>query len=393
MAAGSGRGQDAGARVDDDLHAVQPVAHGDDHRKGLVRQCDTGAIGRRQQGETRPTVELADSGGPVTRHVCMVGCDHRRGQGRMSRQAWTVAPTDRRVLPGIVVVMERIVVGVDESPSALTAIRWAVRECRHRGGRLSAVMAWTYLGQHHGTGDDAFRPEYGERDAAAALDEILAQVDLDGVEVERQVVCGLPVPTLLEASADADLLVVGARGMGGFRGLLLGSVSQQCAHHTTVPLAIVRHDSWVAQAGDDGEIVVGVDGSKPSQLALEWALAEAAARGTRLVAVHAHRPVLLPEAAAFGPHGDVLDLAAEGEAMVRGALTDAGADELGVAIDVRVVSGSAAAALLDAAADTASMVVVGSRGRGGFRGVLLGSVSQQVVHHAPCVAIVVPGPR
>lgn len=294
---------------------------------------------------------------------------------------------------GIVDDMERIVVGVDESPSALAAVRWAVRECRLRGGRLSAVTAWSYLDQAHGSDGAAFRPEYGSRDAAAALDEVLAQVGVGEVDVDRQVVCGLPAPTLLDASAGADLLVVGARGMGGFRGLLLGSVSQQCAHHTTVPLAIVRHDPWVGASGDDGEIVVGVDGSKQSRLALEWALAEAAVRGVRLVAVHAQWPVIVPEAAAFGPFGEVVDLAADGAAMVRGALTDAGADELGVPVHLRVVPGSAASALLDAAAATASLLVVGSRGRGGFRGLLLGSVSQHVVHHAPCVTVVVPAAR
>lgn len=251
-------------------------------------------------------------------------------------------------------------------------------------------MAWSYLGQPHGTGDDAFRPDYGESDAAAALDEILGRVDLDGIEVDREVICGLPAPTLLDASADADLLVVGARGMGGFRGLLLGSVSQQCAHHTTVPLAIVRHDRWTEREPDNGEIVVGVDGSKSSQFALEWALSEAATRGTRLVAVNAQWPVLVPEAAAIGSFGDVVDLAAEAESMVRGALADAGADRLDVSVDVRIVPGSAASALLEAAAATASLLVVGSRGRGGFRGLLLGSVSQHVIHHAPCVTVVVP---
>jgi nucleotide-binding universal stress UspA family protein len=130
-----------------------------------------------------------------------------------------------------------VVAGVDGSEGALRALRWAAEEARLRGARLRAVWVWSYLDQ---TGE-AFDPSYGEDDARRLLDEAVAAagVDAGGLDVERRTVCDLPARGLLGAAGDADLLVVGARGMGGFRGLLLGSVSQQVAHHAPCPVVIV----------------------------------------------------------------------------------------------------------------------------------------------------------
>ena len=197
-----------------------------------------------------------------------------------------------------------IVVGVDESPSAAEAVRWAVRESHLRGWSLSAVLAWAFLGQHHGTGDDVFQPDYGERDAAAALEQLLTRAvadERDRASIERRLVCDIPSRALLDASADADLLVVGARGIGGFRGLLLGSVSQQCAHHTTVPMGIVRGSLQAGEpAGARERIVVGVDGSATSQRALAWALDEARVRHAAVTVLNARQLGIVPALAAVG---------------------------------------------------------------------------------------------
>lgn len=283
--------------------------------------------------------------------------------------------------------MEHIVVGVDESDAATEAVHWAARERLLRGGELTAVLAWTYLGQHHGTGDDAFLPDYGEDHARAALDQILERIapaELD--TIARRVVCDLPARALLDASSGTDLLVVGARGLGGFRGLLLGSVSQQCAHHTTVPIAIVRP----APVPPDGRIVVAVDGSSGSQRALDWALDEARARQVAVTVLHAWQPAImpLPVPEAF-PVGLWDQFGEDGKTLVAHQLANASLDGLATPPDVVIVDDAPARAVLDAAA-TASLVVVGSRGRGGFKGLLLGSVSQHVIHHAPCPVVVVP---
>jgi nucleotide-binding universal stress UspA family protein len=143
--------------------------------------------------------------------------------------------------------MNTIVVGVDYSDGAKAALRFALEEAKLRGARLRAVHAWQYAyigapgleGAYPAIGAD---PNELRNAAATALDTVLreAMPDTGGVEVERRVVEGRPAAVLVEESRDADLLVVGSRGHGGFAGLLLGSVSQQCAQHAACPVVIVR---------------------------------------------------------------------------------------------------------------------------------------------------------
>ena len=130
-----------------------------------------------------------------------------------------------------------VVVGVDGSEGARRALRWAAEEARLRGVALRVVHVWSYLDQ----AGEAFDPTYGEDDARRLLDEALAGAgtELGGLDVERRTVCDLASRGLLESATDGDLLVVGARGMGGFRGLMLGSVSQQVAQHAPCPVVIV----------------------------------------------------------------------------------------------------------------------------------------------------------
>lgn len=127
-----------------------------------------------------------------------------------------------------------VVVGVDGSEQARRALTWAAEEAKLRGARLRVVHVWSYLAQ---TGE-AFDPTYGDDDARRLLQEAVAGLG-DGVDIELTAVCDLPARGLLDSSQDADLLVVGARGMGGFGGLLLGSVSQQVAQHGPCPVVIV----------------------------------------------------------------------------------------------------------------------------------------------------------
>ncbi|MGY6501729.1 MAG: universal stress protein [Acidimicrobiales bacterium] len=132
--------------------------------------------------------------------------------------------------------MRRVVVGVDESPGARAALDWAVTEARQWGAVLVPVLAWSHLVQP----GREFRPDFDESDARQALDRILADSGVDGVEVEPVVLNELPAPAILHAADGADLVVVGARGLGGFTGLLLGSVSQQVVGHAPCPVVVVR---------------------------------------------------------------------------------------------------------------------------------------------------------
>ena len=136
-----------------------------------------------------------------------------------------------------------VVVGVDGSEHARRALTWAAEEAKLRGARLRAVHVWSYLNQ----AGEAFDPTYGEDDAQRLLEETVAGVR-DDVETELVAVCDLPARGLLDAAQGADLLVVGARGMGGFGGLLLGSVSQQVVQHAPCPVVIVPQPKEPAPA-------------------------------------------------------------------------------------------------------------------------------------------------
>ena len=142
--------------------------------------------------------------------------------------------------------MDRIVVGVDASDGARAALAWALEEGRVHGATVEAVGAWSYLDQAQLTGKD-FTPDFDEKAAEAALHQIVASatdgLDLDRIDVVERAVNDLPVPALLDAAEHADLLVVGARGRGGFKGLLLGSVSRQVSEHSPCPVLIVRAPS------------------------------------------------------------------------------------------------------------------------------------------------------
>ena len=278
-----------------------------------------------------------------------------------------------------------IVVGVDESDGARHALRWAVHEARLRHAGVVAVLAWGFLEQHNDA-LERFNPNYTERDADAALARMIAAAlpPEQARSVERQPICDLPARALLDATKHAEMLVVGARGLGGFRGLLLGSVSQHCLHHATVPTVIVRNPS---NGPATNGVVVGIDGSDAAQRALAWAADEARLRGTRLTVVHGYQvppvgaypymtastdPTLMPKAARHLLH----------TALEQG--NTAGLDVTPVASP-----GSAAHAILERAAE-ADLVVVGSRGRGTVERLVLGSVATQVVHHAPRPVAVIP---
>jgi nucleotide-binding universal stress UspA family protein len=140
----------------------------------------------------------------------------------------------------------RIVVGIDGSEGAHRALEWAVDEARLRGASLLVVHAWHVPPLVTGAGPfdasvtlDADTIERVEKTAGEIVDRELAEVDTRGIELQRSVEARSPADALIAAASDADLLVVGTRGHGGFTGLLLGSVGQQVAHHAPCPVVIV----------------------------------------------------------------------------------------------------------------------------------------------------------
>jgi nucleotide-binding universal stress UspA family protein len=141
--------------------------------------------------------------------------------------------------------MSVIVVGVDGSEPSREALRYAVRQARLEGANVRAVTAWNVPAVSYGTPWTAPLvnfPEVFEKDAKAISRGALEAVrdDTDGLQIEAVVREGHPAHVLLDEARNADLLVVGSRGLGGFSELLLGSVSHECAQHATCPVVIVR---------------------------------------------------------------------------------------------------------------------------------------------------------
>jgi nucleotide-binding universal stress UspA family protein len=287
----------------------------------------------------------------------------------------------------------RIVVGVDGSAPSKRALHWAAQEAVVRGARLDVVHTWTVPHSMYSEVVVVNRAPF-EEEARTILDDAVESLtepgavpaDLRAVLVEDDGATGI-----LRAAAGADLLVVGSRGRGGFVALLLGSVSQRCVVHAPGAVAVVP-PTWDMDGSD--RVVVGGDGSDASYGALHWALDEAARRDAGLDVVNAYnyRPIVTP----FGPlvaiDRDALETASRAllEEMVAGARD--GVEARPRAIDLIPSSVAATQALLEAARG-ADLLVVGSRGLGTFGGLLLGSVSQQCIHHATCPIVVVHPPQ
>lgn len=286
--------------------------------------------------------------------------------------------------------MQGIVVGTDGSDSSSAALRWALDEATAHGMPVTAVLAWGFLDQRHADLDAPFDPDYSAEDAAAALDAYVERAvgSAGASHVEQRPICDLPARALLEAADGASLLVLGARGLGGFKGLLLGSVSQHCLHHATSPVAIVRAPATRTTARTMDEIVVGVDGSLASREALHWAVREARVRQANLQVILSWR---MPYITGFPYTGPVFDPAVF-EQDARTTLDDLleQVDTTGIPqVDRIVTMGEPAVTLLSASKD-ADLLVVGSRGLGGFAELLLGSVSHHLAHHATCPLVVIP---
>jgi nucleotide-binding universal stress UspA family protein len=292
--------------------------------------------------------------------------------------------------------VETIVVGVDGSAGSKAALTWAFAQAaRQRGARVVALSAWV-PGVH---ASSPWYPAYDvpidlHAETQAALEATIAELGgpPDGVDVEVRVVRGSAVGALMDAGHAADVLVVGSRGLGGFKGLLLGSISHQIVTHTPCPTVVVPHLDPATRSGEWNaeRIVVGVDGSRNSIAALEWAgdWAKRTAAHLRAVSVWWHTP--LPASPAqpgvgWPSLGDAHDEAQrELDACV-------GASDLPPSVKVETCAreGEPARILLEEAA-RGGLLVVGARGHGGFLGLLLGSVATAVAHHSPCPVAIIP---
>lgn len=268
-----------------------------------------------------------------------------------------------------------IIVGYDGSPGSAEALDWAVRDARLRGMSLTVCHAWQPQPPAAAGASDPAR-EQAERVLGDGMQHAQESGAAAG-PVRPLLASGPAARVLCEQSAGAGLTVVGSRGIGGLPGLLLGSVSLQVAAHAQSPVTVVRGHWRPAPGQYPAPVVVGADGSPEAQTALEFAIAEAALRDVPLIAV-----------CALCDSAGVVGIARDVEAAFGAQVEKAQSAYPRVVVQRRVDPGAPRSALLTAAS-RGQLLVVGARGRGGLKEMLLGSVSLALLHHAACPVMIV----
>jgi nucleotide-binding universal stress UspA family protein len=285
-----------------------------------------------------------------------------------------------------------VVAGVDGSDSALEAVRWAAREAHRRRVPLRLVSAFGWTTGHH-LGDPGFGTDYITVLLQKARDEVAAAAATASglapeLAIEQEVITGFPVPVLNGEAARAQLVVLGDRGLGGFTGLLAGSVAVALTTHAPCPVVVVRGPAPGSSPPLEGPVVVGIDGSPTSEAALAFAFEAADLRGAPLMAVHTWSDYQIESTMVAVLEGDAID--ADEHRLLSERLAGWSEKYPDVPVQRLVTRHRPAATLIEQSAH-AQLVVVGSRGRGGFAGLMLGSVSHALLHHAACpVAVVRP---
>ena len=294
----------------------------------------------------------------------------------------------------------QVVVGVDGSDGARSALAWGLREAQLRGGAVRLVTVWPEDRPPHLHDDGIGRPSIAdfEEDVRSRMRaeaaEVAASTGCEAVPVHPEVRYGQPARQLIDTAGDDGLLVVGSRGRGSLRGALLGSVSQQCAQYARGPVVVVRDDGSTHRAvlwqDAASRVLVGVDGSAESVAALRFAAAETRLRGGELHVVHAWMDTVSGYGGPPWARSDTT-LQEQADTTLRETMQDAWrGGSPGVQVRAETIEG-VEWDVLTQVADAADLLVVGSRGRAGWSSLLLGSVSLRCITYAPCpVAVVRP---
>lgn len=292
-------------------------------------------------------------------------------------------------------VRDVVVVGVDGSKESLEAARWAAARAKASDWELDILCAYalpSYTAASMDSGFAVVDDDTIEASARAVVEDAAEHVKDTGARVVTLAQQGDPTGVLVDMSKSVRMIVVGTRGGGGFADRLLGATSSALPAYAHCPVVVVPRHEEGSKFVPVRRIVVGVDGSSPANAALHAAVGEAGVWGSELTAVET-----VPMASSAGalawlpPAVDRAEILRDVREQLRA--TCAKATE-GTDVEVRSHALDGNAAMLLAEFSTAvDLVVVGSRGRGGVRGLLLGSTSQSVLSHSMCPVMVVPSRR
>jgi len=272
-----------------------------------------------------------------------------------------------------------VIVGVDGSPASDAAVAWAARDAATRGTALTLMHA-----------DSPATPTWAQ---AAELEDLAGWQEAQGrtilenaakiardavdtsspLQINGELFLSPTVPTLVDRSVDADLIVVGTDGRGALKRGLLGSVSSGLVRHAHCPVGVIHDEHLQIPDLAAAPVLVGIDGST-SDLATAIAFEEASRRGVDLIALHAWSDVDMDAI----PGYDWTPVTEKEDRLLTEALSGWQERHPDVTVDKRLVSDHAAHALIKTS-ESAQLVVVGSHGSGAFAGMLLGSVSNGIV--------------
>jgi nucleotide-binding universal stress UspA family protein len=284
------------------------------------------------------------------------------------------------------VLHHRLVVGFDGSASSLNAIEWAASEAETRGAGVRVITSYSmepltdFASGATDSGFDMTEIEAGCRDR---LQEATAKVFTrhPGVDHEIETVRSNAGMALLDEADHADLIVVGSTGAGAFTRFLLGSTTGALLASSPCPVVVVPTEA----PAPTGRIVVGTDGSEHAEHAVRWAADEADRRGAELVIVHGWKRGYHLTIEGVDRADDLAPVDAE---LILDRAVEATRAVSGASIEGRLVEGNVTDTLLEHST-AADLLVVGSRGRGGFRAMLFGSTATAAATHSHCPAVIV----